>query len=185
MDQTSEDLKAQFRNNVKLIDDAMTCIMKEHGYRKKKRNWYYENDEVTLVVNLQQSSWGKMFYVNMGFVIKALEDLKDPPVNKCHFYTSPEIPKSVELGALNAENTTIPDEERQQIIREAMLEKAFPVLERWKTTKSLVEEYRQGRLRNGLLLKTTREFLERVALGDTPPGAFPLQGAAAGGEQAE
>lgn len=157
--------KAQLKHNIKVIDDIMIQIMKEHGFQKKKRNWYFENEEVTLVVNLQQSSWGKQFYINMGVVIKALENLKQPPEYKCHFSTRPEqVTRDIERGVLNAENTAIPDEERQRAIREIMLHAVLPRLDKWKTLKGLTEDYLQGRIASkGLLLWQARDFLEDEA----------------------
>jgi hypothetical protein len=54
---------------VKLLSDTFSL----HEFRKKRNDWIKETAELVKLINLQQSRFGNLFYLNYGFIIKSLE----------------------------------------------------------------------------------------------------------------
>lgn len=48
-------------------------ILKNYGFRKKGLNWFYENQSIVKIFNIQKSQFGRQIYLNIGIKIKALE----------------------------------------------------------------------------------------------------------------
>ena len=43
------------------------------GFKRKGKNWVINGQELTKMVNLQQSNFGNSFYINFGFIINKLK----------------------------------------------------------------------------------------------------------------
>ena len=59
---TKEDL-------INLISNILIPV----GFKRKGKNWVINHQELTKIVNLQQSNFGNSFYINFGFIIKKLK----------------------------------------------------------------------------------------------------------------
>lgn len=160
MDWESGDIQAMTTENEKAILGIMSRIMKEYGFRKKRSSWYRENEEVIMVVNLQHSSWGNHFYLNVGVLIKALSDLKDPPEYKCHIRDRIEENGPDMRRALDASDDSITPEDREQIIADKVRNIVMPTLNSWSFKESLIELYRQG-FGNTWVLRIALDFLQQ------------------------
>lgn len=146
--------------NEKVILGIMSRIMKEFGFRKKRSTWYRENEEVIMVVNLQRSTWGKYFYLNVGVLIKALNNTKDPPEHKCHIRDRIEENGPDMKRALDASDGPITPEEREQIITDKVRNVVMPTLNSWSLIKSLVELNRRG-FGSTWVLRIAQDFLQQ------------------------
>src|SRR4051794_25284374 len=53
----------------KVIETAITSVLKPRGYRKRARNWFRTTSANGYqIVNLQKSSWGSgSYYLNLGW----------------------------------------------------------------------------------------------------------------------
>ena len=55
------------------------------GFRYTKSAYYYMDQELIIVVELQHSNYDETFFINYGFLIKALHpELKYPKENDCN-----------------------------------------------------------------------------------------------------
>lgn len=54
-------------------------LTKNNFKKKRGRNWFLEKDDVILAVNLQKSTYGDQFYINLNFYLKPLANIFDDP----------------------------------------------------------------------------------------------------------
>lgn len=52
---------------------SLKPILENFGFRNKGLNWFYENENIVKIFNIQKSHFGKQIYLNIGIKIKALE----------------------------------------------------------------------------------------------------------------
>ena len=52
--------------------DELTILMKQKKYKKQKRTWFRENDDLVILFGIQYSSYGDEYYINLGIIIKKL-----------------------------------------------------------------------------------------------------------------
>lgn len=58
------------------------------GFKKKSKTWYYDEEEVIKVVNLQKSNHSNLFYVNISVFLKGIDSGKQyPKEQECHIRT--------------------------------------------------------------------------------------------------
>lgn len=54
------------------------------GFKYCKKNYYYEADNLIVVIGLQKSNFDNSFYINYGFCVKDIhDDLQYPKSNEC------------------------------------------------------------------------------------------------------
>lgn len=70
------------------IIQTIAPILKQAGFRKFASHWIYTYSEMIVVLNLQKSRWGNMFYINLGCYLTALGKNKQPRVYQCQIRTS-------------------------------------------------------------------------------------------------
>lgn len=70
-------------------------LLKEKGYRKNRQNWYKEDDDLIILVNIRNSCYDKDgFYVNLGIIIKELTTEKSGIcLSGCHLQQRIEAKK--------------------------------------------------------------------------------------------
>lgn len=176
MDRESGDLQAMIAENEKAIRSGMTRIMKESGYRKKKNSWYLEKDEVVLVANLQHSSWGKQFYINLAAMIKALDANKEPPEYKCHIRERLSFGKEPE-PLLDAEDITLSPLQHEQLVYERMRGHGIPLLLSWQSLENIFKQALEDEKLWDLMTVVARTWLkerfasrtESASPSDPPP----------------
>ena len=73
-------------------------ILKPLGYRKHRRAWYLDAPETVVIVDLQRSSWSESYTLNLGALVKAIDDGERayggprPNLVDCHIrYTLDEL----------------------------------------------------------------------------------------------
>jgi len=56
------------KNIEKILNDLLAPL----GFIKKSNNWILDSDELIKKVNLQKSSFGNVYYINYGFILKSI-----------------------------------------------------------------------------------------------------------------
>src|SRR5258708_22479975 len=112
---------------------------------KKAGTWYRSTDEVIQAVNLQKSQYGPSYYVNAGWSLRSLGDVKFPKDHQWHV--------SIRLESLAAERADevvelmdlksgIPEGERSQRLQELFASELRPVLDRTPSIAGLLALWR-------------------------------------------
>ena len=53
--------------------ELLNGIFKPLGFKHKGNNWVQNGTELSKMINLQKSNFGNHYYINYGFIIKAIE----------------------------------------------------------------------------------------------------------------
>ena len=92
------------------------------GFKRKGRHWILDSDSIVKMVNLQKSNFGNKFYVNYGYIIKAL-----PLGNlKMHFYKrlgSKNISEGNRISQIFDLESEMPEDRRIAEINHLLLER--------------------------------------------------------------
>lgn len=56
----------------KELINFLNDLFKQFGFRKKGNIWFIETETIKKVINLQRSNFGNYYYLNYGWIIKAL-----------------------------------------------------------------------------------------------------------------
>lgn len=68
-------------DNLQFKKVIQECITK-YGFKYYRENFYYELDNVIIVINLQKSNFDNSYYINYGFCMKDIHDgLQYPKCN--------------------------------------------------------------------------------------------------------
>lgn len=71
-------------NYTKEIVEAIKPILKSYSFNKKRLNWIFENEQIVKIFNIQKSQWGNQIYLNIGIIIKSIENEILNVIYKCH-----------------------------------------------------------------------------------------------------
>ncbi|SHL51535.1 protein of unknown function [Roseibium suaedae] len=136
--------------------------LKGLGFKKKNRNWYFENDEVILVANLQKSSYGSQYYLNGGVYLRELGNEIFPKEYRCHIrfrLTSLLSGEEVERADIvfNLEDRGVSQQQREEAVVDFMKSVFVPELQRYSTKDQIISSLRKG--------STKRYFVHRDVVG--------------------
>lgn len=53
---------------IRIIDAELLLV----GFKRKNKNWFFENLELIKYVELQKSNYSNLYYLNYGFIIKEI-----------------------------------------------------------------------------------------------------------------
>ncbi|EKO5173772.1 DUF4304 domain-containing protein [Vibrio vulnificus] len=148
----------------KLVKEALGAPLKEAGFKKKSDSWYWSNDEVVLLVNLQKSQYGDQYYVNGGVALKSLGAVDFPKDYHCHIrfrltaVVSEEESKKIEL-AFDLENESLSDLQRKEEILRLVKGVALPILKGCSTKSGIAETVKSGRLAKAMIHKQLKDLV--------------------------
>lgn len=130
-------------------------ILKPLGYRKHRRAWYLDAPETVVIVDLQRSSWSESYTLNLGALVKAIDEGERayggprPNIVDCHirydlsdlFPEPPKRPARItperarvhSLLDIEFTGTTIDPRQRAAELRKIVDERLLPFLELYKT----------------------------------------------------
>lgn len=130
-------------------------ILKPLGYRRHRRAWYLDAPETVVIVDLQRSSWSESDTLNLGALVKAIDDGERayggprPNIVDCHirylldelFPEPPKRPARItperarvhSLLDIEFTGTTIDPRQRATELRRIVVERLLPFLELCKT----------------------------------------------------
>jgi hypothetical protein len=154
----------------KMIIGALNRVLSDNGFKKKSNNWYWENNEVVLLVNLQKSQYGKQFYINCAVLIKSLSDNKYPKEEQCHirFRLSPsdtnEQSNKIEL-LLDLDNQSFSDIERGCEISRILQESGLPLLNQCTSFGGIAETVNGEQSKTWAIRKSVYDWIASNSTG--------------------
>jgi hypothetical protein len=112
------------------------------GFKRKGNYWVINRDEITKMVNLQKSQYGNFFYVNYGYILKAipLDGFMMHVFTGVAFSTKEENLRLHELLDLDS---NISDEERTQTLIEILQNKLVAKIQPINTEEDLSKELKK------------------------------------------
>lgn len=149
----------------KLFKEALEIPLKEAGFKKKTDTWYWVNNEVVLLVNLQKSQYGNQYYVNCGVSLKSLSASEFPKEHHCHIRFRL---RSIALDKLendidsvfNLENKSLSDQQRKEEISRLIRDIALPTLQGCSSESGIAETIKSGKLAKAMLCKQVKELVD-------------------------
>jgi hypothetical protein len=127
------------------IDDALRA----YGFVRKKKHWYRQEAETTLVIGIRKSDWGNQYFVDLGVWLRELQHVDYPQAEDCHIGVRlnaiVQEPEALE-HALDLEEFSIADEDRPEIIIHALTNAGVPYLHEWDTKKRICKRLRSNDL---------------------------------------
>lgn len=66
------------------LTEAIGKPLKLMSFKRKSDTWHLNGDETVRVLNLQKSSYGPQYYINIGVWLNYLGQAELPKVSKCH-----------------------------------------------------------------------------------------------------
>ncbi|KXK27037.1 MAG: hypothetical protein TR69_WS6001001063 [candidate division WS6 bacterium OLB20] len=139
------------------ITKAITDILAESGYRKKGNFWWFEDDVLNKVIHLQKSNYSNKFYLNYGFVIKAL-DLGRLISHVYDRFWSKDQNETDRVDQLLDLELWIPEKERLSELRQLIKEKLLPQLNSINTEAELLGYIKRRQTLNDIPLVVKRHF---------------------------
>lgn len=148
-----------------VIKQAFTSTVRKAGFKKKGAGWFHETDDAVLVVNLQRSSFGEQYFVNLAVWLKALGGMKFPKEYDCHIRIratalDAERQRYWETEVFNLERAEMPDRTRLELIQSFVEKIAVPFLLACGSLSELRRLYREGRLTGAAVITTAQRLLE-------------------------
>ncbi len=148
----------------KLVKEALGAPLKEAGFKKKSDNWYWSNDEVVLLVNLQKSQYGDQYYVNGGVALKSLGSADFPKEHHCHIRFRLEDAMSAEKekyvqSVFDLENDSFSDQQRKKEISRLVEDVALPILKGCSSESGIAETVKSGRLAKAMVHKQVKDLV--------------------------
>lgn len=148
----------------KLVKEALGAPLVEAGFKKKSDSWYWRNDEVVLLVNLQKSQYGDQYYVNCGVALKSLGAVEFPKEHHCHIrfrltaVVSDEERKGIE-PVFDLENDSLSDHQRKDKISRLIRDIALPILNGCSSRDGITEALRSGKLAKAMVHKQVKDLI--------------------------
>lgn len=148
----------------KLVKEALGAPLKEADFKKKSDSWYWANDEVVLLINLQKSQYGDQYYVNCGVAMKSLGAAEFPKEHHCHIrfrltaVVSEEETKEIE-SVFDLENESLFDQQRKEEVARLIRDIALPILQGCSSESGIAETVKSGRLAKAMVHKQVKELV--------------------------
>jgi Domain of unknown function (DUF4304) len=136
------------------------------GFTRKSNNWTRASAEVSQVINLQKSNYGRQYYINLGFLPKEMAqdstDYAHPRHEKCPVRLRIEdiLPNPAQEIAetLDLEKEIFTPHSRAKRVGEFMASIA-PTLDRLLTIEGLRRAYADGTFKRALIMLRARALL--------------------------
>ena len=71
----------------KEMKKTLGAILSEYGFKYVKKGYYFDHDELVIIISIQKSDYSNSYYVNYGFFIKAENPgISYPLINRCDIF---------------------------------------------------------------------------------------------------
>ena len=133
-----------------VVQQVLDEFGKASGMLKQSGTWYRTTDDLTEAVNLQKSQYGPSYYVNVGWCLRALGDVKFPKDYQWHIGMRLDLlapNRTKDIKQLLDLDTPIAEDERRHRLGELLDSELRPVLERTSNVDGLRALRREGRLK--------------------------------------
>lgn len=143
---------------IKLLQEVISEAAVPAGFRKKGSSWYCEERDAILVINPQKSQYGSQCFLNLGIYWRTLGEKTAPKEEECHVRgrIASVLPadSSKQLDrSLDFEDSSIDDEARRAVLRDALSNHAIPLLKRCSTSEGLRAEHQKSSLGRFLIAR--------------------------------
>lgn len=141
------------------IFDTVSAIMAKHGYKRDGQTWRKENAETVSVLELQESDWGRSYYVNAAVGLKACDLPDRPQEHQCHIRARLDClaGSSDELtSAFDLENKKLTERDRRERVALALEAVALPFLHRLSSREGIERFVRSDEAAHVLISKRLR-----------------------------
>lgn len=145
-------------NLARSINDSL----RKRGFKRKGAAWYLEGPECTCLLNLQRSQWGNKYYINLGVLVKQLDNIPSPKENQCHLGVrlSQIVRDSTKLERdLDFEDFASANEQKVRAVREAIETRAIPFLSSLQTLDGIKHVFREGTISSAFATAKLKKFL--------------------------
>lgn len=152
-----------------IIDESLAPL----GFSRKRHTWHLTKDDVIWFFGLDKSTWGKLYSIDVGVVIRKISDSPPPQANECHISTQLGAwydDKSSTKVALDFENSTIGLDQRRELIRYALLGDGLTFLANFSAIAEIRRNLRDRRRYGRLSTYAVYEFFG--LMGPQPKGNF-------------
>lgn len=144
-----------------IINDELVIA----GFKRKQTNWYLKTDLGVLLFNLQQSDYGKQFYINLASAPIEIdtEGFPTPKEYKCPLrlrlgMAFPQLSDELKL-LLDLENHSISDTDRAQAIRRIVKDYSIPFLLKINGLVNIKRSLEDGTLNSASIRKVLGELI--------------------------
>ncbi|MCB9981965.1 MAG: DUF4304 domain-containing protein [Rhodospirillales bacterium] len=151
--------------NSRLIREALSVPLEKAGFKKKSDTWYWGNDEVVLLLNLQKSQYGEQYYVNCGIGLKSLGAVDFPKENQGHIRfrlttlaDNEESRKSIEL-LFDMESSPLYNQARQAKITHLIEELVLPIFQSCSSEVGVIKAVGAGLFAKAMVHKLVKDMI--------------------------
>lgn len=137
----------------------------DSGMTKQSGTWYRTTDEVIEATNLQKSQYGPTYYVNVGWWLRALGEVKFPKDNQWHIGIRLELltpTRTQEVKHLLDLDSPIAEGERGRRLRELLDSELATVLDETASIDGLRALRREGRLKGAAVRGPATAILDHT-----------------------
>jgi len=133
-----------------VIQQTFDAFATSAGMLKHSGTWYRSTDNVIQAVNLQKSQYGPSYYINIGWWLRSLGDVKFPKDDEWHIGIRLEsllALRAEEVNSLLDLDSEISDAERSQRLRDLLEADLRPAVDRTTSVDGLRALRREGKLK--------------------------------------
>lgn len=67
----------------KEFKQILQSALNDAGLAYVKKNFYYNDENMIIMVNIQKSNYGNSYYINYGFCVKEINNISNPHISEC------------------------------------------------------------------------------------------------------
>lgn len=168
------------RSQTNVVKATFGQVMKQYGFTRSSDGWYKNTADAILVANLQKSSYGPRYYINLAVWLRALGEVAYPKEYQCHIrlrathlVSGQEV--FWETQVFDLESDTIGDTRRAELIRSFLGEQVMPAFLSYGSLETLRRQYHDGHMQGIAVSVAARRVLEgrgEDAAGEREPGCM-------------
>lgn len=128
---------------IKNFKKALEKTLRYYNALYKSGNWYVKKEKIIIVVNLQKSNYGNVFFLNFGIFIKGMQSIDFPKEQFCHI--------RLRLSEI------LPSD--NDMLQEMLAEKLNPFLNRLNNIEDVKEMYEEGFFKKAFIHKDIKGLL--------------------------
>ena len=149
-------------SNTKQLERALSDMLKNSHFKKKGTSWYLDGTDCTGVLNLQKSSWGGQYYINLGVSAKALQASPFPKESQCDIrvrLTELVENKDLLVKSLDLENQTLDPATRIKTLENGIKTVALAFLTETQSFQGIRELVAQRKLKTFMMNLKIKKLL--------------------------
>ncbi|NLG96704.1 MAG: DUF4304 domain-containing protein [Chloroflexi bacterium] len=147
----------------KTFKKSFAAPLEGAGFVKRGQTWYLEGKDVITAINLQKSDWSEMYYINVGFWLKSLENAEFFEIDRCHLQYRVErlFPEKNDL-IITSCSLEESDQKMLDALSRFLEDQLIPFLMECQDEKKLRDLLVLGNLNNGFISGEARQHLSSL-----------------------